>query len=1628
MANFKLELLIPNYLKNSYFTETITSFYHNAKSSEGVNFSFNEKFSIHQNAQKDLTFDMTERLLVQDQWIDNPFINNLHIGSQLLLTDKYNRVHLFTIKNIKLNFSNVNTTYSYSCQDSFNYQMVRQNDGYAISNDTSSVDFIGAKTLDWWGDKIRQECHIADTYLNHNQILYYNYNGDLIVIENSVQIENCKDLIKKECPELKTLTVPFSCSGSNALNAYISLGESAGYSLMVFEDFTRIQGQNQGFFTRYFWFEPNKKDNYSGLKYSPYSNISNFNLDLQGDSLTTVLNVASHEVGEEMISLIPNVPPIFLNYFNSSEWTNSKYYQGLFKDLLEGKYFTNQGDTATIIATREVKTLAYENNYYYITPIIGDAISKTFTFDLFNNRFRAEWGTSLTHFFVKEDGIRYAIYNNHSFACFLFILVDDITDFYLRIPENGEIPDFVLGKSFKTFIGFEKTHTSLELEKESSLHLHFYRLLSKEETDFAAAADRSPWLENKIIDFSYFLQRNLITNKEYEELNNLIWNNLRILNGQLLLYSQEYYHALHQKTKIVAELESQVESLSAEFYASIISPYESLGSISDISQFASKYKQLFQQFTTNSNHKMLEVADLQSDYFNKYFKAEQRFLKNIYYFKQYFSMACNNNQEKHNVVFTLQPTENSNFISFSPSAWKSIFNQEDSSIQHDINSTTPIFTKIEKEGSDYYEKISVVNEYNYKNFYITDLSNSNFKPFKGNYNKNYYYYLPKRIYNDYFQQDRKEDFVLLTTTEIQKYFLAKHREFAKQLYVKDKNAYTPCTSLWALDSVPKWIKSFVDKDIYHINFPLEEVYYYDYSISYSKTQNDDGEAVYKETVGSEMEYLPITCISLNLSKDKWQNKYWQMDKDVEAFSSSFQYYTIDSEKDLDSYRNLMQKMLGFKEQNVDFYEKLIASDYDNGAFKQFVDWETTYYNSKYWREYQSLYSTENNYTTYYGNLVLTYSTLLDLLDSDDNFRNKTYFKDVYYSIQSRLTKGDSYYMLLLTDKEFKSLTEKDEDYKYIDSLNRFSAIKLWPLEKNISYFDTSSLAFDANGLFEISSLLTQNTTTIPSYRVDNNIVLILKKEHYDRKDILFDSENDNSEQYYLNISVNEVFNKETNQNVSITESMYFDDADELYYLEIDSTTQFIQPEEPYSNLIQKNTLFYKAVDSGFVPVVTFNDIQNNIEEYAKYYYLSGSEYSYSYFGEECSTFNLQVYLNNQLTNGDYVITQYPDFVLIDTKNILNTNDFVIKVSHNGVDYFAQCSMNSTSTALNAKTNGEFWFKYHNSEDSFLQEQALIIEEQLTEYWLQAYNASKFCKFFLPETWTDKNGLNNNQFFFKIISSTDGVISLNNFLVPDVKIWADPVTQTTLLPAYNFIYDPYQKTTKQDSVNYERADKLMESNVAFINTLIHLFNKNCSNHFICEDAGKTTYYYTTSGGLEWKNVLSTLSSQSSQYDRFDGIYGMMFTLSLNFLEENLLLYKSLLKEKEKLWQSISKKYPNILFEQRYECSTATSSEELYKMAELFFKDKNQPERNYSITITDLCSLLGYNGEELTIGTAIQLDNLDYYVGSGLITSALEQLLFITDISYTLRVDTGVALTVNTIKYEDKLIEQIVKFIR
>ena len=111
-------------------------------------YTYDEKFELHQNTQRTLTFSMNRDVIREDRIEKNPFINYLYIGAQLLLVDKYDNHHLMTVSKINYEFHAINTVFKYECQDSFNYQLSRQNAGYAIENNPDSVDFIGAKTLD----------------------------------------------------------------------------------------------------------------------------------------------------------------------------------------------------------------------------------------------------------------------------------------------------------------------------------------------------------------------------------------------------------------------------------------------------------------------------------------------------------------------------------------------------------------------------------------------------------------------------------------------------------------------------------------------------------------------------------------------------------------------------------------------------------------------------------------------------------------------------------------------------------------------------------------------------------------------------------------------------------------------------------------------------------------------------------------------------------------------------------------------------------------------------------------------------------------------------------------------------------------------------------------------------------------------------------------------------------------------------------------------------------------------------------------------------------------------------------------------------------------------------------------
>ena len=141
------------------------------------------------------------------------------------------------------------------------------------------------------------------------------------------------------------------------------------------------------------------------------------------------------------------------------------------------------------------------------------------------------------------------------------------------------------------------------------------------------------------------------------------------------------------------------------------------------------------------------------------------------------------------------------------------------------------------------------------------------------------------------------------------------------------------------------------------------------------------------------------------------------------------------------------------------------------------------------------------------------------------------------------------------------------------------------------------------------------------------------------------------------------------------------------------------------------------------------------------------------------------------------------------------------------------------------------------------------------------------------------------------------------------------------------------------------------------------------------------------------------------------------------------YEAAREEHNKIWQNIYSKYPAMMLESKYSNTDATDSKQLLMLAKNYFKDLFNPERSYSITlINDLNNCIGYRGQELKVGDSIRLRANEFYDGFDDISSSLNQLLFITDIKYTLRKDTDISLTVNAIKYQNKLIKRLAKLIQ
>ena len=163
--------------------------------------------------------------------------------------------------------------------------------------------------------------------------------------------------------------------------------------------------------------------------------------------------------------------------------------------------------------------------------------------------------------------------------------------------------------------------------------------------------------------------------------------------------------------------------------------------------------------------------------------------------------------------------------------------------------------------------------------------------------------------------------------------------------------------------------------------------------------------------------------------------------------------------------------------------------------------------------------------------------------------------------------------------------------------------------------------------------------------------------------------------------------------------------------------------------------------------------------------------------------------------------------------------------------------------------------------------------------------------------------------------------------------------------------------------------------------------------------------------------------------FGGIYPIMLykllhEVRLDTIEE----YDKAQQKQDAVWNRIYNTYGNVILENSYNNSTAVNAEELYIAASNYFKDKAAPEKQYNISVIDIYSLKGYNNQKIQVTDQIRLAGQDFYDEMDELKDLINQPLFVSEISYSLRSDGDIKLTVNVIKYQDKLIRKLVSLIK
>ena len=1780
MAYFKLSLLSKQYGNvEGYIKNVISEFYGNGESEElfryerlnnlvedykntspkmdtifTKTYSYNEKLQLHQQGQKELTFSLDKKIFDDDMWKDNPFASKIKSGSLLLLEDKYNNTILFTVKSISYKNTENNIVHSYVCQDSFSFQLSKESDGYTINNDISSENFIGAMSIDNWAKKIDEECKIPYFYLDLATPLYLCSDGTSTTTLAKTNSKKVLKILKSPYPKTEENidlyeTIPFSCSGTTANGALISLGEQLG---LMLNTATVLEEPETSAFIKiktYYWFEPSKNTKVSGLKYSPFRDIKDFNFSQDGTSLVTVLNVESRTLSsDEVVTALPTLSPFFTTLFNSTYWKKyALYYKGMYKSLLIGPQFSISKDRNLDVSIKVDKT----NESITFTEELTDELYNLY---ILYPQQSYQAGKIESEVTIKDETLNNLILNPSN------------TDFSISfIEKNGKYNLQIILKSPSIAHIMDNTLSSV---LDFNVHVFFRNEFIDEDEQFANAADNMPWLENKLIDFNYFLTNSLINAKQKKEIDDVLQNKLRKINSDILLNSTAYYNQLHIQTKNLAEMTNNIDMMGAEV-SNIEKRFLKEGADirTDNSSLMERWNKIQYNLVGQNKAAFVDLYEKTSDYIRKFLNARQRCLKNLYNFKKYFNQPLDPiYQNYYDVTMSIEDTSSTNMYSF-----------RNSDATYNYNKLTESY--INSHSNYFIKQDGVLVDYNNIQLYFDD---GKFTPFDKNsrlITKDNLKKLNLHFYADEWRSQGRFD---TYDTETKYYrricFISQHGlwiaagmsdmlatrsdSFKMVITLKYKGVEYPTSTL------------VYDKNSQY--FIIEKVYedgvdFASYDDIILKANSEIG---YSRKVTSDTSIKNYIISIDNLVNGEYQ------ENDIEYIFKESDFYRIINDDEI--LKNFLCRQGVELDARIckPYSTREFAADFLNGnkwatQTRRYKPFGTTNY------EYKPLSDsnvTEGNLTNnqYPGwayikdspnflaqlrsVVTLSYifspnirtgylvmggwsnapwhvgqSTMTGISPAFSPYRFSKEYWGALYSKNFPLDKiynNKDEYIELVTKSNYtnffvKAGTLRDNQHYTsasegitcsVDDQNFIVANDYEPYKDFMSDFpqcffyrttaDNPSSAiyahvnnsdtgtnwgFSSGKSETLKSLLKKGVAfTIGNYIAYNSLFQAENYSYYRetkqyKRVTTWDS---NSKQKYLVVDMTNITNDLLSSHTELRQYLHYDIIQEGIEVGVEQLNTMNLTNRNIYLIIEGNT--DTPIDANLLTRIgqVWNDkiTDENGQSYSisslytepsivENLYIREDHKPVSIDGEDYNLgehlYNNVKIIYNDLDERMYTINQIVNDLLYKNPGTYTFRIFDLDIpQHIGlyrrkannavreiVDFELHIdSLWSSYTAsdpiLNLQyrikwtkryyggdimttknpTQGEFWAEctkmtYKNNLPIIYQEQCALIEANLQQYWNEAYAASLLCDIFVPSDWRLKIDKIPNH--YQVVVEENNSYSLNSLYVPDIIKTSE----------IDYIITWKDIEPEQDVLQNFRYNDLSDSWKSEINVMLECSAVDMKNNlYFTKIAEEKSFYTPKTPVLTWNSFLNSAAKVS--INGFKGWNGVAINyMTAHFYDAGLSAYELLMQQRDDVWRKLFQEYPFLFLETSYTNDSATTSADLLMLAKYAFENQKYPEKSYSISLLDLVQSLEtldnedgthnakyFRESELHIGDGISISAEDYTDDRDDVYEALSQYLFISDISRDLRNDASCQLTVNTIKYQDKLIRRLATMIR